>query len=395
MHVGCLKRVWGGFGCRGINRFMEDRMDLGDELVDEEGAEALAWLGKHSQADAGGAYAMVAAGVTLMQDCIDGKERPIDIEVARHGTEGCEDTIRDVIREFEQVHNVEVLHAAECGSRMFGWGSQDSDFDIKLVYKHPLERYISIKARDLPSRLSYVCWGNLTTATPLDITIIGWDVHQFLELVQDSNPTAIECLYSPVVWKGTPFAQLREVLPPHVSLLKYIQSRMSIVQATALRHLELQLNPKRAKKSKSKGTERQPPTHIKPKEYIIMLRSVVEIAIVLEGKTPFPPPMEIHQLWALYTATHEVPADITEWVTSFLETKNSLSKYHPSNMLVERSVPVEDFIFTKYKDLFADLGDCDGADDAENSLKSSLFRKPLPHKYLNTLLRSIVMGTDP
>lgn len=39
------------------------------------------------------------------------------------------------IKEIEESHNIEVLYACESGSRAWGFASEDSDYDVRLVYK--------------------------------------------------------------------------------------------------------------------------------------------------------------------------------------------------------------------------------------------------------------------
>ena len=50
----------------------------------------------------------------------------------------------------EHDHNVKILYAVESGSRAWGFASKDSDYDVRFIYLHPVEWYLSIrKHRDV------------------------------------------------------------------------------------------------------------------------------------------------------------------------------------------------------------------------------------------------------
>lgn len=58
--------------------------------------------------------------------------------------------IQDRLVEIESEFNVEILLAIESGSRAWGFESIDSDYDIRFIYKHKTEWYLSI----LPKKMS-------------------------------------------------------------------------------------------------------------------------------------------------------------------------------------------------------------------------------------------------
>ncbi|MBI5434829.1 MAG: nucleotidyltransferase domain-containing protein [Planctomycetes bacterium] len=109
----------------------------------------------------------------------------------------------------EVEHDVRILYACESGSRAWGFASADSDFDVRHVYVARPERYRSIaKTRDV-------------IEGPLDATrdFSGWDARKALELFRKSNPSFLEWLGSPIVYRErTSFAAgLRELAKTYYS----------------------------------------------------------------------------------------------------------------------------------------------------------------------------------
>ena len=105
----------------------------------------------------------------------------------------------------EKDEGVKILYACESGSRAWGFPSRDSDYDVRFVYVHPAEWYLSIdleKKRDVIER-------------PItdQIDLNGWDLRKALGLYRKSNPPLLEWLNSPIVYWETygVAAKLRDV----------------------------------------------------------------------------------------------------------------------------------------------------------------------------------------
>ncbi|OLS63823.1 nucleotidyltransferase domain-containing protein [Pseudomonas putida] len=111
-----------------------------------------------------------------------------------------------VLEELERVereHQVKVLFACESGSRAWGFASPDSDFDVRFVYVHRPEWYLRVEEpRDVLER-------------PLtdELDLCGWELRKALRLVRKSNPTLLEWLDSPLVYRqdAEAVAGLREL----------------------------------------------------------------------------------------------------------------------------------------------------------------------------------------
>ncbi|MCF2857787.1 nucleotidyltransferase domain-containing protein [Pseudoalteromonas sp. SMS1] len=96
------------------------------------------------------------------------------------------------IKQAEQEHNVKVLYAIESGSRSWGFASPNSDYDVRFIYVHPKDWYLSVMLEDKRDVIEY----------PIvdEIDINGWDLRKALKLLKASNPAVGEWLNSPIVY---------------------------------------------------------------------------------------------------------------------------------------------------------------------------------------------------
>ncbi len=98
--------------------------------------------------------------------------------------------IKKELNKVEKENDIVILLAIESGSRGWGFASTDSDYDIRFIYIHGPEWYLSIdERRDV---IEYPV-NNL-----LDIS--GWDIRKTLKLFRKSNPPLLEWLQSPVIY---------------------------------------------------------------------------------------------------------------------------------------------------------------------------------------------------
>lgn len=102
--------------------------------------------------------------------------------------------VRDALAQVEAERNVRVLYACESGSRAWGFASRDSDYDVRFLYVHNRDWYLSVEdGRDVVER-------------PLtdDLDLSGWELRKALRLLRKSNPPLLEWLKSPVVYREDP-----------------------------------------------------------------------------------------------------------------------------------------------------------------------------------------------
>lgn len=101
-----------------------------------------------------------------------------------------ENKILKKLKQIEKEKGVEILFAVESGSRAWGFASPDSDYDIRFIYKHDLNHYLSLWEK--PDVIEFM--------TEDDLDGSGWDLRKTVKLLAKSNAPLLEWLYSPVVY---------------------------------------------------------------------------------------------------------------------------------------------------------------------------------------------------
>jgi len=103
-----------------------------------------------------------------------------------------EEKIKKYLSDLEKEKGIEILFACETGSRAWGFQSSDSDYDVRIIYKHDIDWYLSlIEEKD-------------TIELFLDnneIDISGWDLRKSLRLLWKSNSPLLERIQSPIIYK--------------------------------------------------------------------------------------------------------------------------------------------------------------------------------------------------
>jgi uncharacterized protein len=95
------------------------------------------------------------------------------------------------LQKIEQEEQVCIFYACESGSRAWGFPSADSDYDVRFLYLHPQDWYLSIQdQRDVIER---------KISDSIDLS--GWDIRKALNLLRKSNPPLLEWLSSPIVYQ--------------------------------------------------------------------------------------------------------------------------------------------------------------------------------------------------
>jgi predicted nucleotidyltransferase len=160
-----------------------------------------------------------------------------------------------------------VLYAAESGSRAWGFHSPDSDFDVRFLYVHPRDWYVSLaEARDVIER-------------PLDdrlVDLAGWDIRKALRLLLKSNPALYEWLVSPIVYVDSPLrAELKALFEAAAQPRAMAHHYWSIARGQLRAHIEGR-------------------AEVRLKKYLYVVRPLLSLAWVVRQQAP--PPMAIDDL---------------------------------------------------------------------------------------------------
>lgn len=89
--------------------------------------------------------------------------------------------------------DIRILQACETGSRAWGFPSPDSDYDVRFIYSHSKDWYLS-----LDKNTDNV---NLMEEEGL-IDLSGWDLRKTLQLLSKSNVSVLERMQSKILYGG-------------------------------------------------------------------------------------------------------------------------------------------------------------------------------------------------
>lgn len=174
--------------------------------------------------------------------------------------------IRAEIQRIEQEQDVKILYACESGSRAWGFPSLDSDYDVRFVYVHKPEWYLSIfQRRDV---IEY------PISDQLDVN--GWDLIKALNLFRKSNPPLLEWLASPIVYHEaySLAEQIRQLSPLGFSPRACMYHYLHMAKGNDRGYLQGEM--------------------VKSKKYFYVLRPVLACRWIVEKGTI--PPMSFHTL---------------------------------------------------------------------------------------------------
>lgn len=214
-----------------------------------------------------------------------------------------ENIIQEKLRELESQHNIRILFAIESGSRAWGFHSPDSDYDVRFVYAHPQEWYLSL--REQPDVIE------LPINAVLDIN--GWDIRKALRLLAKHNSVLYEWVQSPIFYRSEKgFAE---------EFFKVAQNSFSPIAAM---HHYLSM-------SKKYFEECTAAENVKLKKYFYGLRTTLSSQWIARNKTA--PPMELKKLLPLIANEKELLATIERLLE--LKSKMDESYLHPREMVLE------------------------------------------------------------
>ena len=197
--------------------------------------------------------------------------------------------IKERLAQIEASEGVRILFAVESGSRAWGFPSPDSDYDVRFVYVHPRDWYLSLTpGRDV-----------IELPISHDLDINGWELRKALNLMLKPNPVMLEWLSSPIRyrWDDQVCAALTDLAA-------------RIAHQTACRHHYLSLGEGQWRKHVGENEE------VNYKKYFYILRP----ALALRWLRLLPdslPPMNLQAL----IAGIDLRPDIIDRIAALLESK--------------------------------------------------------------------------
>ena len=174
--------------------------------------------------------------------------------------------ILDCLRQIETDHDVKVLFACESGSRGWGFASPDSDYDVRFICVNRLSWYLTVEP------------GRDVIEQPIsgDLDVNGWDLRKTLQLLRQSNPTLLEWLRSPIVYReeADTVARLRALAEDGFSAVRGYHHYLSMAKKNFREHL--------------RGEE------VRYKKYLYVLRPLLAARWIRDGRGV--PPMRFAAL---------------------------------------------------------------------------------------------------
>lgn len=95
-----------------------------------------------------------------------------------------------ILRKIEKENNITILLAVESGSRAWGQNNENSDYDVRFIYKHNgIAEYLVLNK-----------FNDVIESNNGEYDLVGWDIKKALYLHFKSNPNLREWLISPIVY---------------------------------------------------------------------------------------------------------------------------------------------------------------------------------------------------
>lgn len=217
-------------------------------------------------------------------------------------------TIQERLNQIELEYQVKILYACEVGSRAWGLSTSSSDYDVRFIYVHSVESYLSIDPIGTASNRDVI---EFPILDQLDIN--GWELTKAFRLLRKSNPSLLEWLHSPICYVE-PFStisQIRDILTRILNTNTCIRHYVSMAKG----------NISRAQKRWKTGDW---------KLYLNIIRPTL-IALWIQKYRSFPP-FNMENLVHSLISDIEVKKLITEMIAMIIAGKSNSIIDYPSIM---------------------------------------------------------------
>lgn len=150
--------------------------------------------------------------------------------------------ITQICKRIEEENGVKILFAVENGSRAWRMSSNDSDYDVRFVFAHPIEEYIKIIKPEDVIQLAFDEGGNRVEVEGSLIDLSGFDVIKYVKMLTDSNPTTIEWLMSDIVYFGEQNKVFKKFAVENFSAISLYHHYKSLCKNNYLKYLKSKNN---------------------------------------------------------------------------------------------------------------------------------------------------------
>ena len=212
--------------------------------------------------------------------------------------------IFEKLKAIEHQFDVRILYACESGSRAWGFASPDSDYDVRFVYVHKADYYLSIDdQRDV-------------IEVPINdlLDINGWELRKALRLFRKSNAPLYEWLQSPIVYVAdtTFVSEMKALMPSSFSLRPGMHHYLSMAKGVFESELSGEM--------------------VKLKRYFYALRPVLAAKWIADVKSI--PPMDFKSLSVL------LPEQINTLVDELVSIKVKVDE----SFMIEKKSEINAFV---------------------------------------------------
>ncbi len=122
--------------------------------------------------------------------------------------------ILERLRQIEKDNDVRIIYAIESGSRMWGFASETSDYDIRFIYINNPRYYLSVnKKKDYIEVMD----------KEKNLDFAGWDIKKSLSLLLKSNMSLYEWINSPVIYVNS------DEMESFISLSEYLWEKKNLI----------------------------------------------------------------------------------------------------------------------------------------------------------------------
>lgn len=210
------------------------------------------------------------------------------LAMAEGDTNPTANVVKDRLVRAETEHDVHVLFAAECSSRNLGTAHAESDHDVVALFVHRTEKYFSM----YPVRKAIRCTYQPENGEPeVDIELL--EVRHAFELCAQNNPTLVEALSSPHVYRV--FLPSREGLPEEPN---WLDSARTMLRDGCNRHALAWACWSQSKSNYASYIGTMEDGNVLQKKYVHVIRKVLLCQWLMAEATvnQWPPPLIITDL---------------------------------------------------------------------------------------------------